>query len=227
MLLKPSLAPAFRVCFRSVPFLFLLGFLLALGGFLFARESKPEAANSAQLEEEPTIAGSGGIENHFQPYFGHDEDIHLDKTPPRLIMGLDLNRMGWTYNCMECHTHVEDIRYHREQKFEHENINLEHGNNRYCLNCHHPDNRNAFVDYDGSEIAEPNVTLLCAKCHGPKYRDWKAGVHGRKNGYWDLSQGIQYKLHCIQCHDPHSPAFKPMKPLPPPLYPSRAPAPKH
>ena len=55
----------------------------------------------------------------------------------------------------------------------------DHGNNRFCLNCHHPTNRKAFVDYDGSEIAEADVVLLCAKCHGPTYRDWQAGVHGR------------------------------------------------
>ena len=67
-----------------------------------------------------------------------------------------------------------------------------------------------------------DVTLLCAKCHGPKYRDWKAGVHGRQNGYWDATKGPKEKLRCIQCHDPHKPAFPPIKPLAPPTYPKRA-----
>lgn len=157
-------------------------------------------------------------------FLGTDEDTHLDKTPPRLETGLDLKRMGWTYDCMECHRHVDKPEtFQREMKVEHENIVLEHGNNRYCLNCHHDVNRNAFVDYDGSEIAQENVTQLCAKCHGPKYRDWQAGVHGRQNGYWDETRGPKVKLRCIQCHDPHKPAFAPIKPMPPLIYPKRAP----
>jgi hypothetical protein len=110
---------------------------------------------------------------------------------------------------------------------EHERIKLDHGNNRFCLNCHHPTNRNAFVDYDGAEIREADVVLLCAKCHGPTYRDWKAGAHGRRNGYWNTSIGPQTRLRCIECHDPHQPAFKQMKPLPPPRYPARAPGAQH
>jgi hypothetical protein len=62
---------------------------------------------------------------------------------------------------------------------------------------------------------------LCAKCHGTIYRDWKAGVHGRENGYWNTQLGDKTKLRCIQCHDPHSPKFKDMKPLAPLRYPSR------
>lgn len=161
-----------------------------------------------------------------QVFFGEDEDIHLDKTPPRAVTGLDLKRMGWTYDCMECHRHVDEPNsFQRPMEIEHENIVLEHGNNRFCLNCHHATNRNAFTDYDGAEIPEHDVTLLCAKCHGPKHRDWQAGVHGRQNGYWDASKGPRTKLRCIQCHDPHHPAFAPMKPLPPLVYPSRAPQP--
>lgn len=151
------------------------------------------------------------------------DDSHLEKHPPREILGLDLKRMTWSYDCMECHQHVEDPRFDRSEiQVEHEDIHLDHGNNRYCLNCHHPENRNVFVDYDGAEIPEHDVTLLCAKCHGPKYRDWKAGVHGRQNGYWDATKGPKEKLRCIQCHDPHKPAFPPIKPLAPPTYPKRA-----
>jgi hypothetical protein len=78
------------------------------------------------------------------------------------------------------------------------------------------------VDYDGSEIAQADVVLLCAKCHGTTYRDWKAGVHGRANGFWNADLGDKTKLRCIQCHDPHHPKFQAMKPLPPLRYPARA-----
>lgn len=156
------------------------------------------------------------------PAIGSPSDAYLDRTPPRQTKGLDLLKLGWTYNCMECHKLLQPKWRYDRPMVEHENIKLQHGNNRFCLNCHHPTNRNAFVDYDGSEIAEADVVLMCAKCHGPIYRDWQAGVHGRKNGYWNPAKGPQTRLRCIQCHDPHQPAFQPMKPLPPLRYPDRA-----
>jgi len=160
-----------------------------------------------------------------QPPVGLPGDSHLDKTPPRQTVGLDLVRNGWTYNCMECHK-LFPAKWHYDRPLnEHRDIQLDHGNNRFCLNCHHPANRNAFVDYDGAEIAQADVVLLCAKCHGTTYRDWQAGVHGRPNGFWNAQLGGKTKLRCIQCHDPHSPKFKPMKPLPPLRYPPRAPHP--
>jgi hypothetical protein len=158
-----------------------------------------------------------------QPAVGLAADTHLDKTPPRATKGLDLVRNGWTYNCMECHKLIP-ARWHYDDRpvNEHKDIKLEHGNNRFCLNCHHPTNRNVFVDYEGSEIAQVDVVLLCAKCHGPIYRDWQAGAHGRQNGFWNAARGDKTKLRCIQCHDPHRPQFQPMKPLPPLRYPPRA-----
>lgn len=152
-------------------------------------------------------------------------DQHLDRTPPRLTKGLDLVKLGWSYNCMECHKLLQARWHYDRPMVEHQNLKLEHGENRFCLNCHHPTNRNAFVDYDGSEIREADVFLLCAKCHGTTYRDWKAGVHGRRNGFWNTSLGPQTRLRCIECHDPHSPKFAPLQPLAPLRYPDRAPNP--
>jgi uncharacterized CHY-type Zn-finger protein len=150
------------------------------------------------------------------------EDSHLDKTPPREIVGLVLEKSGWSYNCMECHALFPAKWHYARPMRQHADIKLEHGNNRFCLNCHHPTNRNVFVDYDGSEIPEPKVDLLCGKCHGTIHRDWEAGVHGRHNGHWNAKMGGESRLTCIQCHDPHSPAFKPMHPLEPLHYPPRA-----
>jgi hypothetical protein len=198
-----------------------LGFLIA--GFVLLNASEGQDEAPAPAQSPPEIHPPVFVSEEAALFLGEDDDTHLDKMPPRLIMGLDLKRMGWSYDCMECHKHVEDSRFDRNSlKVEHENIHLEHGNNRYCLNCHHPENRNAFVDYDGTEISERDVTLLCAKCHGPKYRDWKAGVHGRQNGFWDATKGIKTKLRCIQCHDPHMPNFPDIEPLAPPTYPKRA-----
>jgi len=157
-----------------------------------------------------------------KPSVGLATDAYLDRTPPRQTKGLDLVKMGWSYNCMECHKLLPAKWHYDRPMAEHQNIILEHGENRFCLTCHHPTNRNAFVAYDGSEIAEADVVTLCAKCHGPTYRDWKAGVHGRRNGYWDVSKGARTQLRCIQCHDPHQPKFQSMPPLPPLKYPARA-----
>jgi len=150
------------------------------------------------------------------------EDAHLDKAPPRKIVGLVLEKSGWSYNCMECHALFPAKWHYQRPMSQHADIRLEHGNNRFCLNCHHPTNRNVFVDYDGSEIPASKVDLLCGKCHGTIHRDWEAGAHGRRNGYWNRELGEETRLSCIQCHDPHSPAFKPMKPLAPLRYPPRA-----
>lgn len=157
-----------------------------------------------------------------QPLVGLATDTHLDKAPPRETKGLDLVKLGWTYNCMECHKLLKARWTYDRPMNEHKDIVLDHGNNRFCLNCHHPTNRNAFVDYDSSEIKQEDVVLLCAKCHGPTYRDWEAGVHGRQNGFWNKDMGESTKLRCIQCHDPHHPTFQSMKPLPALRYPARA-----
>ena len=43
----------------------------------------------------------------------------------------------------------------------------------------------------------------------------------RSNCSWIAVLGGKTRLRCIQCHDPHSPKFKPMTPLPPLQYPPR------
>jgi len=181
--------------------------------------SPARTTRSAELPALPVVLRPPAA----QPAVGLPTDTHLDKAPPRKTVGLDLVRNGWTYNCMECHK-LFPARWHYEGFFfiEHKDIQLDHGNNRFCLNCHHPTNRTAFVDYDGAEIAQADVVLLCAKCHGTTYRDWRAGVHGRANGFWNATMGEKTKLRCIQCHDPHRPKFQAMKPLPPLRYPPRA-----
>ena len=213
---------AFRPSARFV----LLTTLLSVGAGLTAywiaavaaQPAPVSAAGTNQLPVLPVVARP----EPSGPPVGLPQDTHLDKTPPRRTTGLDLVKMGWTYNCMDCHKLLQAKWHYDRPMAEHEKVKLDHGNNRFCLNCHHPTNRNAFVDYDGSEIREEDVVQLCAKCHGPTYRDWKAGVHGRKNGYWDSSKGDQTRLRCIQCHDPHQPAFKAVTPLTAPGYPARA-----
>ncbi len=168
--------------------------------------------------EEATTAGVTQVTAALSGRPGEDR---LDKAPPRKTVGLVVVKSGCTYNCLECHKLLK-ARWHYDRPLsEHQDIRLDHGKNRFCLNCHHPTNRNAFVDYDGAEIEAGDVVALCAKCHGLIYRDWKAGVHGRENGFWRTALGEKVKLRCIQCHDPHSPRIKPTPPLAPLRYPPR------
>jgi hypothetical protein len=73
------------------------------------------------------------------------------------------------------------------------------------------------VYHDGSEIPGDQPTRLCAKCHGPHFREWEMGIHGRVNGYWEARLGPQEYLNCIDCHDPHRPRFQGIAPVSAPV----------
>ena len=123
---------------------------------------------------------------------------------------------GNVYRCTACHALFPSPPETDRPLTQHLDIKLEHGINNRCFNCHHREDRDALVDYRGERIAYDQPQLLCGKCHGPVYRDWTHGVHGRTNGYWDVRQGKMDRKRCIQCHDPHSPAFGSLGPAPGP-----------
>jgi hypothetical protein len=174
--------------------------------------SRTVSAGSAAISPPPPESGAVFVAGH----------VRLDTAPPRQPARLGLVRNGWRYDCMECHA-LRSSKWHYGRLLnEHQGVELDHGNNRFCLNCHHPTNRNAYVDYDGTEIPQEDTLQLCGKCHGTTFRDWQAGVHGRQNGYWDPAAGEKTRLRCVQCHAPHRPKFPDMQPLPPLRYPPRA-----
>ncbi len=123
---------------------------------------------------------------------------------------------GFSYHCSDCHRHIESPPETTRSLTQHRNVVLEHGMNTRCFNCHHRTNRDAFVDDWGREIPFDQPQLVCGKCHGPVYRDWLNGSHGRTNGYWDAAQGPQERRRCIECHDPHAPRFGSLVPAPGP-----------
>lgn len=123
------------------------------------------------------------------------------------------------FPCTNCHDgKTLKVNPHpRQLTAMHQDIILKHGSsNRWCLDCHDANDRDKLHLVSGEKIDFTVSYRLCGQCHGDKYRDWKAGVHGKRTGSWN---GPKQYLLCVNCHNPHSPHFKPLKPMPPPIPP--------
>jgi hypothetical protein len=118
------------------------------------------------------------------------------------------------FPCNDCHEDMEPDETPRELDF-HEDIKLKHFDG-WCFSCHNPKDRDKLRLANGMLIPYNESYYLCGQCHGTIFRDWKAGVHGKRTGFWNGKK--MYRL-CPQCHWPHAPRFKPLKPLPPPIRP--------
>ena len=98
---------------------------------------------------------------------------------------------------------------------------LTHGGaNIWCLDCHDETDRDKLRKMNGDLVTFNESHLLCGQCHGPILTDWEQGVHGRTNGYWDLSrdeEGVTMRLLCVECHTPHAPRFRGMESMPKPV----------
>lgn len=124
------------------------------------------------------------------------------------------------FPCTDCHDPdipVNPVR--REMEMAHDEILFEHDQeNRWCLDCHSSEDRDQLHLASGALVPFEESYRLCGQCHGDKYRDWRAGVHGRRTGRWD---GEKEYLLCVHCHDAHSPRFKPLAPMAAPTPPRR------
>jgi len=122
------------------------------------------------------------------------------------------------FPCSNCHAGMETNPKRRVLKEEHTNIQLKHAaEQRWCLDCHDAQNRDKLKLANGDHIDFEHSYELCGQCHGNMYRDWKAGIHGKRTGYFEGGQRM-YML-CVNCHNPHDPVFKPIKPMPAPVKP--------
>ena len=123
------------------------------------------------------------------------------------------------FPCNDCHSELEPNTQRRELTEMHDDIIFDHDSeNRWCLACHNTGHRDSLVLAGGKLLGFNESYKLCGQCHGPKIRDWKLGIHGKRTGEWNGQK--QYRL-CVHCHDPHSPKIKSLKPMPPPRRPEQ------
>ena len=128
--------------------------------------------------------------------------------------------------CSDCHPEEHETNPKRRVLTEeHTDIVLRHDErHRWCLDCHDPDDRERLRLASGERVDFHHSYRLCGQCHGDKYRDWRAGVHGRRTGSWTGRGAGRTGVVCVHCHDPHTPRFRlkdghrkppPRRPLPP------------
>jgi len=149
------------------------------------------------------------------------EPVSADQISPgarRIALGdPPITRLGAiTQRCSDCHVLFETEREPGRDLVQHTEIQLRHGSNDTCLNCHDRGDRERLAIRNAEPVGFADVAQLCSQCHGPVYRDWAKGAHGKTIGAWDLTSSDAVRLSCTQCHDPHSPAYEAMAPLPGP-----------
>ena len=121
------------------------------------------------------------------------------------------------FPCSQCHQHMPVNWKRRKLKQNHEGIVLHHMPGGWCFDCHNPHDRDKLRLANGRLIRFEESYYLCGQCHGTVFRDWKAGLHGKRTGMWN---GDKQYLLCVHCHWPHAPKFKSLKPMPSPVRPT-------
>ena len=143
---------------------------------------------------------------------GASVDDMVFETPPPPFRDPDI------FPCSECHNEDQPPNPERRVLEEmHEEIVLRHDEeHRWCLDCHDAENRDRLRLANGTLVPFEESFRLCGQCHGTQFRDWRAGVHGRRTGEWD---GERQYLLCVHCHYSHDPLFQPIEPKPAPKRP--------
>lgn len=174
-----------------------------------ASETPPKAEAFVSAEETATASESETSGER------HEVHIHRPSAPLAIDVALQdgTNRTA-TVACATCHELREpdptrrvasDLEhFHRDLPFEHGGLT--------CVSCHERPSYASFRLADGTSVPPEDVMDLCRQCHGTQARAYDHGAHGGMSGYWDLSRGPRVRNNCIDCHDPHAPAFPRMRP---------------
>lgn len=142
--------------------------------------------------------------------------VYADQDLKRLLVPSPPFTPG-IFPCSQCHKDMPVNMKPRRLETMHQEINLRHMPGGWCFDCHNPDDRDRLRLANGTLIPFEESYNLCGQCHGTILREWKAGLHGKRTGYWN---GEKQYLLCVHCHWPHEPAFKLLTPMPPPVRPS-------
>ena len=185
------------------------------------------------------LAAAFGFQSAYRPAAGSTiplVDTNFISTATARMSAADLFRSGADtsdFECYVCHDKNKPPKLTLDAEGEvivpkeHSDIVMGHGRhhrNNNCFNCHDESNLELLQTRDGKHLKIVESPALCGSCHGPTYRDWEAGAHGRTGGYWDRALGPIDRKVCTSCHNPHSPPFPPRPPAPGPrpLHPEAA-----
>lgn len=156
---------------------------------------------------------------------GQPVELHYNGGNNIVLPPAHLDLVYSRMNCPACHRDSEQREINWDDEGNtivpeaHRQQFLRHGENKRnndCFNCHDKNNLAQLKLRDGTTLKFTESSRLCGGCHGPTYRDWEAGIHGRTGGHWLRDAGPPQRKDCTSCHDPHFPAFPRMFPAPAP-----------
>ncbi len=78
-----------------------------------------------------------------------------------------------------------------------------------CTTCHSSNNIEYLQTNNRNKISFNHSQDVCRQCHSTQYKDWLGGAHGKNISAWVPPRVAN---NCVDCHDPHSPGFKPRWP---------------
>ncbi len=151
------------------------------------------------------------------PYaWGETEDLMPPVMPGDTSEPPDVLKSPF-YPCSGCHATMK-VNYTKRVPSAHPDKELKgHGEPiRWCLDCHNAEDRDFLRLIGGEKVPFEKSYILCGQCHGPVYRDWQYGAHGKRTGYWN---GEKTFMICTKCHNPHHPRFPRITPEPAPTPP--------
>lgn len=180
----------------------------ALVGVLFAASGCSRAADATVSAQQQV--GTPAVKPAVKKSDSPGERVEVP--PPPFTDGI--------FPCSTCHADLVVNRTRRALTDMHTDIVLKHDEeHRWCLDCHDGTDRDKLHLASGELVPFDESYRVCGQCHGEKYRDWRAGVHGRRGGQWN---GHKTYLLCAHCHNPHQPHFQPIAPKPAPKPPTRS-----
>ncbi len=114
-----------------------------------------------------------------------------------------------SFPCNNCHTKAlgNMVSDDPTGKKAHWNIKLNHAtaDALTCVTCHSSNNVEYLRLNNKKEISFNQSQKVCAQCHSTQSNDWVGGAHGKTIGGWAPPR---VSNTCVNCHDPHSPAFE-------------------